>query len=76
MYPYMNEDVAWQRLQDLQREMETSRLWAMGERPAWYRWVARVPASLARLVGDRPAATRIEPGLCETDEGEAATTAA
>jgi hypothetical protein len=28
MYPYMNEDVAWQRLQDMQREMENSRLWA------------------------------------------------
>lgn len=30
MYPYMNEDVAWQRLQDMQREMENSRIWAGG----------------------------------------------
>lgn len=28
MYPYMNEDAAWQRLIDMQREMENSRLWA------------------------------------------------
>lgn len=27
MYPY-NEDVAWHRLVDAQREMENSRLWA------------------------------------------------
>ena len=26
MYPYMNEDVAFERLKDLQREMENSRL--------------------------------------------------
>ena len=25
MYPFMDEEVAWQRLQDLQREMEYSR---------------------------------------------------
>ena len=30
MYPYMNEDVAFERQKDLQREMENSRLW--GER--------------------------------------------
>ena len=28
MYPYMNEDVAFERLKDLQREMENSRLTA------------------------------------------------
>ena len=27
MMPY-NEDVAWTRMQDLQREMENSRIWA------------------------------------------------
>jgi hypothetical protein len=26
MYPYMNEDVAFERLKDLQREMENSRM--------------------------------------------------
>ncbi len=30
MYPYMNEDVAFERLKDLQREMENSRLTANG----------------------------------------------
>ena len=28
MYPYRNEDVAWQRLLDMEREMENSRIWA------------------------------------------------
>ena len=28
MYPYMNEDVAFERLKDMQREVENSRLWA------------------------------------------------
>ncbi len=28
MYPYMNEDVAWERLKDMQREVENSRIWA------------------------------------------------
>ena len=34
MYPYMNEEVAWQRLQDLQREMEYSRYLAHHGLPA------------------------------------------
>ena len=29
VYPYMNEDVAFERLKDLQREMENSRLTAV-----------------------------------------------
>src|SRR5260370_2668708 len=31
MYPFMNQDAAWQRLQDTQREIETSRLMAEGQ---------------------------------------------
>jgi hypothetical protein len=31
VYPHMNEDVAWQHLQDLQREVENSRLMAQGQ---------------------------------------------
>ncbi|HEX2645957.1 MAG TPA: hypothetical protein VHO95_01900 [Candidatus Dormibacteraeota bacterium] len=27
MNPYLNEEMAWQRLNDLQREAENSRLW-------------------------------------------------
>jgi hypothetical protein len=38
MYPYMNEDVAWERLKDVQREMENSRLLA-----------EQAPAAVARL---------------------------
>jgi hypothetical protein len=42
VYPYMNEDAAWQRLKDLQREMENSRQMAQS-RP----WAAVV--ALGRL---------------------------
>jgi len=45
MHPYMNEDVAWQRLIDLQREMEYSRLLAQNGSTAL--------ARLARYVGSR-----------------------
>jgi hypothetical protein len=34
MYGRINEDLAWQRMKDLQREMENSRLMASGQRPA------------------------------------------
>ena len=30
MYQYRNEDVAFERLKDMQREMENARLWADG----------------------------------------------
>jgi hypothetical protein len=30
MYPYMNEDAAFERLKDIQREMENSRILAYG----------------------------------------------
>ena len=45
MYPYGNEEVAWQRLQDLQREMEYSRQLADRGLPAL--------ARLAQLIGGR-----------------------
>lgn len=76
MYPYMNEDVAFQSLQDVQREMENSRRWANGERPDWYRWVARVPASVARFISGRLAPAPLEPADCDSEEAEAATDAA
>ena len=34
MNPYANEDVMWQRLKDMQREMENSRLFVRGTLPA------------------------------------------
>lgn len=47
MYPYMNEDVAWQRLQDLQREMENSRFLAKNG-PSAMAGLARKVWGLAR----------------------------
>ncbi len=32
MHPFMNEDVAWQRLVDMQREVENSRIWGNSSR--------------------------------------------
>ena len=49
MYPYMNEDAAWQRLIDLQREAENARLWA----PATGRllvWLTRPLAWVIEIV--------------------------
>ena len=34
MNPYANEDVMWQRLKDMQREVENSRLFVRGTLPA------------------------------------------
>ena len=34
MNPYMNEDVMWQRLKDVQREVENSRLFTQRTLPA------------------------------------------
>jgi hypothetical protein len=45
MYQYNNEEVAWQRLQDIQREVENSRLIATHGLPA--------TVHLARLMGER-----------------------
>lgn len=57
MYPFMNEDAAWQRLQDLQREMENSRLLAAGQPNAAIRSLGRLAARawlLAGLAANRP----------------------
>jgi hypothetical protein len=34
MDPYMNEEIMWQRLKDMQREAENSRLFVQGTLPA------------------------------------------
>jgi hypothetical protein len=34
MNPYVNEDVMWQRLKDVQREAENRRLLGRGQRPS------------------------------------------
>jgi len=56
MYSEMNEDAAWQHLQDLQREMENSRLMARRSRIAFAdlkRLAARV-WWIAGLAAQRP----------------------
>ncbi len=57
MYPFMNEDAAWQRLQDTQRELENSRLMAAGQPGATFELLKRVAVRawhLAQLAATRP----------------------
>jgi hypothetical protein len=57
MYPHMNEDSAWQRLQDIQREIENRRLMAAGRRHLTVdllRQLARRAWLLAGLAAMRP----------------------
>lgn len=74
MYPYMNEDVAWQRLQDLQREMENSRLLATNGPPALGRLVRYLGRGIWKLAFALRPAPRPEPTM--TEESESATDAA
>lgn len=60
MNPYVNEEVAWQHIQDLQREMENSRLVAAGNPPAEVvalvglgRWLVRLGRSAWNLPAGR-----------------------
>ncbi len=78
MYEYYHEEVAWQRLMDLQREMENSRrmergirrslaaLWLLAER-AWL---------LAGLAAIRPPRRRPAVAEQEVEEAQAASDAA
>ncbi len=70
---YMNEDVAWQRLQDLQREMEYSRMLANQGVPALARLAQRIGGRIGTFVGSLRPVRREEP-LAE--ESESATDAA
>lgn len=51
MYPYMNEDAAWQRRKDIQREMENSRLLAAGQPYATLEALKRLAARAWLLAG-------------------------
>jgi hypothetical protein len=51
MYPYMNEDVAWQRLQDIQRELENRRLMAAGQPSATFATLSQLAARVWLLAG-------------------------
>lgn len=72
MNPYANEEVMWQRLKDLQREAETSRLFAQNALPGFVqmvellgRWtwnLVRRPAhrtALRVVEGDQDGASRV-----------------
>ncbi len=57
MYPFMNEDEAWRRLQDIQREMENRRLMAAGRPNATFETIRQLAArawALAGLAAMRP----------------------
>jgi hypothetical protein len=57
MHQYMNEDEAWQRLQDIQREMENRHLTAAGQPHATFETLRRLAARawlLAGLAAMRP----------------------
>ncbi len=51
MYPFMNEDAAWQRLQDMQREIENSRLMADGQPDATLQLLRRLAVRAWHLAG-------------------------
>lgn len=51
MYPFMNEDAAWQRVQDLQREIENSRLMATGQPRATLELLRRLAARARHVAG-------------------------
>ncbi len=57
MHPFMNEDAAWQRVQDIQREMENRRLMAAGQPGTtlqFFMWLAARAWHLAGLAATRP----------------------
>jgi hypothetical protein len=72
MYPYMNEDAAFERLKDLQREMENNRLIAgstLGLGTLFRNWAERAwwVAGLAMRRPPRRSPARPHSGRGETD---------
>ena len=62
MNPHMNEDVMWQRLQDVQREAENRRLYGRG--PSLVGLLASLGLGLARSLAGTPSRlVRSEPWL-------------
>ncbi len=51
MHPFMNDDAAWQRLQDTQREIENSRLMAEGQPDATLQLLRRLVVRAWHLAG-------------------------
>lgn len=50
MNPFANEDVMWQRLKDLQREAENSRLFAQNAVPVFVRLIGVLTGGARRAV--------------------------
>ena len=59
MNPYANEEVMWQRVKDLQREAENSRLFAQNALPTFVQLVERA-WGLVRRPRRRPALRVVE----------------
>ena len=51
MHQYMNEDEAWRRLQDIQREMENRRLMAAGRPHATFETIRQLATRAWLLAG-------------------------
>jgi hypothetical protein len=66
MNPYMNEDVMWQRLQDVQREAENRRLY--GPQPSLVGLLASLGLSLVRSFAAPSRLVRREPWLEKDSE--------
>jgi hypothetical protein len=66
MHPYMNEDAAWQRFQDMQREMDNRRLLAAG-RPSVTLEILRRLAARAWLWRDEMRPPRRRPTTVRRD---------
>jgi len=51
MNPYVNEEMMWQRVKDIQLEAENSRLWATHGVPATIRLLQFLGGHVGRLAG-------------------------
>jgi hypothetical protein len=51
MNPYVNEEMMWQRVKDIQLEAENSRLWAAHGVPATVRLLQFLGGRVGRLAG-------------------------
>ncbi|HEY1421477.1 MAG TPA: hypothetical protein VGG90_12315 [Candidatus Dormibacteraeota bacterium] len=78
MYQYKHEEVAWQRLQDVQREMENSRQLAdgLGRAMSRFRLLARRAWWLGGIASIRPPRRRPALEDCEMEDSHTASGAA
>jgi len=78
MYQYKHEEVAWERVKDLQRELENSRLMAAGFERTFTALglLAQRAWLLAGLAMGRPPRFRPASADCDLEDAQAATDAA